>query len=691
MHLGHGKPPPGIGQHRGRRASVPRCPQLAVVAVVAVWMAPAVGGSSAFSDDSPDCTLWAKKGECTSNPDYMNVHCKKACADNPLDAVGEPEQCVGWALQGECTRNPKYMMQECPKSCKQQRAKMHEGLLDERPDCLEIATGASACAQPKIAESCPGTCATHAMCHDEHDPPECERALRCRELKDDWPDCAKRVKEAGCEDVAHASTLLKHCYLSCAREGQEGLLRRFRLKYSVRTRRHGFLDEDSRHWPAAGAMPHPLPCWKGSIYDPQPASTCANGRATLVHRWRRVREPRCAALRETTPRAPPRRTLRLPRHLRPSRSTSSADAPPEADADADGGGENAATQLPPVSVLPLLTSPKVRLVESFLSDEEAQYVIRIGLPTMHRSLAGGRTESIRTSSTGMLPAGDPVVRRITERAAYVTGYPYENIEPLQLVRYTEGQKYEPHFDYGEACDFEENLVNGHRHVTVGAAGAACARASTRARTRDTAPPPTPSPRPQNGTTTPACARSHGCRPLPPAPAPSQMLVYLNSVPEEAEGWTAFPKLKLRVNPSAHAAVVFNDCLPNGEEDPRTLHGGSPPLNGTKIAINVWIRVGGARARAREREGERAPGRLERSPLLGGVQPAARWSDDASHLASHLATQPPHLPLHLPSTFHELDAISLIANSVCACVHLCTPTQAQSRTRSHGALGSLMGF
>lgn len=44
--------------------------------------------------------------------------------------------------------------------------------------------------------------------------------------------------------------------------------------------------------------------------------------------------------------------------------------------------------------------------------------------------------------------------------------PYENIEPLQLVKYTQGQKYEPHFDYGEACDYEENLSNGHRHVTV---------------------------------------------------------------------------------------------------------------------------------------------------------------------------------------------------------------------------------
>jgi prolyl 4-hydroxylase len=69
-----------------------------------------------------------------------------------------------------------------------------------------------------------------------------------------------------------------------------------------------------------------------------------------------------------------------------------------------------------------------------------------------------------------------------------------------------------------------------------------------------------------------------------------MLVYLNTVPEEYGGHTAFPKLGLQVSPLANSAIVFNDCLPNGQEDPRTLHGGSPPGNHTKIAINIWIRA-----------------------------------------------------------------------------------------------------
>ena len=87
--------------------------------------------------------------------------------------------------------------------------------------------------------------------------------------------------------------------------------------------------------------------------------------------------------------------------------------------------------------------PKVRLIKDFVSAAEAEHVMKVGLPLMHRSLAGGRTESIRTSTTAMLPARDPVVRAITERAAHLSGYPYGNIEPLQLVQYTPGQKCAP--------------------------------------------------------------------------------------------------------------------------------------------------------------------------------------------------------------------------------------------------------
>ena len=504
--------------------------------------APCVWSKSVLVDKMTECTGWAASGECTKNGDFMNSNCAAACAANPKDPVGEPEQCAGWAAQGECTRNPKYMMAECPANCKQQRASVHDGVLDERLDCIDVANNASCSADPGLQRDCAGTCLTHTICGSEADPPECEKALRCRELKDDYADCPDRVRKNGCEDAANAFTLLKHCYLSCARLDTAGLLRRYRLKYTVRTRRHGLIDEDGFGvarvgvaWRRANTQTHSVPCWKGTLFDPPPPATCAPVRLEMLHRWRRFASPRCSALKETTPRAPSRRVVQhaIPSEIRPGVATR----------EVSGDDAAAASQPPPVRVLPIALSPKIRLVENFVTAAEAARVIEIGVPTMHRSLAGGRTESIRTSSTGMLPASDPVVRSITERAALLTGYPYEHIEPLQFLKYTEGQRYEPHFDYGEACDYEENLSNGHRHVT--------------------------------------------------------MLVYLNTVPEEYGGHTTFPTLNLRVSPRAHSAVVFNDCLPNGEEDPRTLHGGSPPGNHSKFAINVWIR---AQSRSRGRTG-----------------------------------------------------------------------------------------
>ena len=114
--------------------------------------------------EQAECVQWAQRGECTKNPDFMNANCLKACSANPLDSVGEPEQCAGWAAQGECTRNPKYMMGECPRSCKDQRKKMHEGALDDRGDCLDVAKTAEQCGAVGVSEGCKGTCMTHTLC-----------------------------------------------------------------------------------------------------------------------------------------------------------------------------------------------------------------------------------------------------------------------------------------------------------------------------------------------------------------------------------------------------------------------------------------------------------------------------------------------------------------------------------------------
>ena len=65
------------------------------------------------------------------------------------------------------------------------------------------------------------------------------------------------------------------------------------------------------------------------------------------------------------------------------------------------------------------------------------------------------------------------------------------------------------------------------------------------------------------------------------------LIYLNAV---SGGGTGFPRLSLEVPTTAHAALVFDDALPSGEVDERTLHEGLPPEPGhVKYAINAWVR------------------------------------------------------------------------------------------------------
>ena len=61
----------------------------------------------------------------------------------------------------------------------------------------------------------------------------------------------------------------------------------------------------------------------------------------------------------------------------------------------------------------------------------------------------------------------------------------------------------------------------------------------------------------------------------------------------------------RLPTQAYSALLFNNCLDNGEPDERTQHEGIVPAAQTKFAINGWMRakhLGGAGMRDRESGG-----------------------------------------------------------------------------------------
>jgi len=76
------------------------------------------GGGCA--DKNTKCAAWAKIGECSKNPAYMHVSCKKSCnkCKTSKNCTNNNQYCDDWASKGECKKNPAYMLVSCKKACK---------------------------------------------------------------------------------------------------------------------------------------------------------------------------------------------------------------------------------------------------------------------------------------------------------------------------------------------------------------------------------------------------------------------------------------------------------------------------------------------------------------------------------------------------------------------------------------------
>lgn len=194
-----------------------------------------------------------------------------------------------------------------------------------------------------------------------------------------------------------------------------------------------------------------------------------------------------------------------------------------------------------ITVQVLRTDPRIILLHNFLSPNECKLLIEMATPRMRRSTVQTKTlekHPDRTSFTCNLNKKEnSTVSTIEQRATAVTGYPTNNLEPLQVVRYTPSQFYKPHYDYfpkNKQGTVEALKRGGQRTITL--------------------------------------------------------FVYLNDlIKDELGGQTSFPKLNLAVKPSAGTALVFPNLLADGTEDPRMLHGGEPPKQSTKYGLNIWFR------------------------------------------------------------------------------------------------------
>lgn len=107
----------------------------------------------------------------------------------------------------------------------------------------------------------------------------------------------------------------------------------------------------------------------------------------------------------------------------------------------------------------LSDKPDARMIRDLLTAEECAYLIRTAEPLFRPSMIYNDQgmevrDTLRTSDGAgfFWLAEDPAIHALNRRVARATGSSYEQGEPLQVLRYSPGQEYRPHFDYLQGTD-----------------------------------------------------------------------------------------------------------------------------------------------------------------------------------------------------------------------------------------------
>ncbi|AOZ92698.1 2OG-Fe(II) oxygenase [Paenibacillus crassostreae] len=195
----------------------------------------------------------------------------------------------------------------------------------------------------------------------------------------------------------------------------------------------------------------------------------------------------------------------------------------------DHAGNTIKTEDREIRIIAKYEEPLVVVLGNVLSDEECDELINHSREQLQRSKIGQdhAVNQIRTSS-GVFCEENETVTRIEKRFSQIMNIPVENSDGLQILLYTPGQEYQPHYDF-----FAET-----------------SRASTNNRI-------------------------------------STLVMYLNDV--EDGGETTFPMLNLSIFPSKGMAVYFEYFYSNHELNDLTLHAGTPVIKGEKWVATMWMR------------------------------------------------------------------------------------------------------
>jgi prolyl 4-hydroxylase len=194
-----------------------------------------------------------------------------------------------------------------------------------------------------------------------------------------------------------------------------------------------------------------------------------------------------------------------------------------------------------IRVLQRLQSPAVVTLESVLSDAECEQLVDMARPRLRRSTVidaptGADIAVDHRSSDGMFfrLRENPFIARLDERLAAIMNSPTENGEGLQVLRYSPGGEYPPHFDF--------------RNPATAGGAQSIARSGQRI---------------------------------------STLIVYLNDV--IAGGETVFPEAGLSIVPRRGNGLYFEYTNSRMQLDLRSAHGGAPVIQGEKWIVTKWMR------------------------------------------------------------------------------------------------------
>ncbi|WP_028547124.1 2OG-Fe(II) oxygenase [Paenibacillus taiwanensis] len=182
-----------------------------------------------------------------------------------------------------------------------------------------------------------------------------------------------------------------------------------------------------------------------------------------------------------------------------------------------------------IRIVARFEEPLVVVLGNVLSEEECDELVEHSRERLQRSKIGEEraVNQIRTSS-GVFCEENETITKIEQRISQIMNIPIEHGDGLQVLLYTPGQEYKPHYDF-----FAET-----------------SRASVNNRI-------------------------------------STLVMYLNDV--EDGGETTFPQLQFSVFPNKGMAVYFEYFYSKHELNQLTLHAGTPVIKGEKWVATMWMR------------------------------------------------------------------------------------------------------